>query len=71
MDSTITHVLLLLDERRKVFDLSTGASGAANNAVTIEISALKNKWEKQLREFDASIYGVAVFTGGRRFRSQM
>ena len=63
--------MLLLDERIKHLELSVCTTGAGHNSGTIETVALENKWEEHMREVDACIDDMYVFSGIIWFRLQM
>ena len=69
--SAITLVLILLDKIMRRLNFNMGPVVVGYNVGNIKIVALENKYKDQLIELSDSIYEIAVFTGGRWFRSKM
>ena len=69
MDSAITTVLELLGDWMKHLKINAGARGGGVGVWMPKIDALEDKWEIKMNEVADQIYGMDVFTGGRRFKS--
>ena len=55
----------------KHLEVNAGTGGGGLGIGMSEISALEDKWEGKLNEVAAMIDGMAVFSGGKWFRSRM
>ena len=61
---------LLLDDRMGCLELSAGAPGVIHTSGITDMSLIENKWEEELRNVAAHIYGMAIFSGGKWFMLQ-
>ena len=51
-------------------ELSAGAPGVIHTSGITDMSLIENKWEEELRNVAAHIYGMAIFSGGKWFMLQ-
>ena len=71
MDSEITPVLELLDERMKDIGINAGTGDVGVGAGITDIAVLEEKWEGQPNEVVTQIDRMDVFAGGSWFCLRM
>ena len=64
MESAITTVLTLIEQGMSNLEVSSGGRLSNEMGGNQEIESLEIKWDPQLREVAARVYGMSVFVGG-------